>query len=101
MWALSFNFFTDIPHELLYSCTKHSDLTLDRWGDVIVLNANILEFLLWCSFLTAFHSEKHLFDAIQVWLNATTTKPEGWSNNADSHVIWIDFFSLLLRQYDF
>lgn len=55
MRALSFSSFTDIPHELLYSCTKHSDLTLD--------------------------SEKHLFDAIQVWLTAKTTKPEDWSNN--------------------
>ncbi|KZV26458.1 hypothetical protein F511_35675 [Dorcoceras hygrometricum] len=44
MWALSFKSFTDIPPELLHSCIKHSDFTLD--------------------------SEKHLFDAILLWLTA-------------------------------
>ncbi|XP_075510046.1 BTB/POZ domain-containing protein FBL11 isoform X1 [Primulina tabacum] len=68
MWASSFNSFADIPHELLFSCIKHSDLTLD--------------------------SEKHLFDAIQVWLTAKTAKPEGWSNNVDSDVIRINLLPL-------
>ncbi|PIN16821.1 hypothetical protein CDL12_10523 [Handroanthus impetiginosus] len=54
MWALSFNSYTDIPDKLLCSCIQHSDLTVD--------------------------SEKHLCDAILLWLTAKTSKSEGWSS---------------------
>ncbi|EYU38623.1 hypothetical protein MIMGU_mgv1a0009752mg, partial [Erythranthe guttata] len=55
MWALSFNSYTDVPDKLLYSCIQHPDLTVD--------------------------SEKHLCEAILVFLNANTTKSEGLSSS--------------------
>ncbi|KAI3447487.1 hypothetical protein Pfo_004152 [Paulownia fortunei] len=55
MWALSFNSYTDVPDKLLCSCIQHPNLTVD--------------------------SEKHLCDAILVWLAAKTAKSEGWSSN--------------------
>ncbi|XP_073155674.1 BTB/POZ domain-containing protein FBL11 isoform X2 [Henckelia pumila] len=68
MWALSFNSFSTIPHKLLYSCTNHTDLTLD--------------------------SEKHLLDAILVWLTANTAKLETWNNDVDSHMIRLNLLPL-------
>ncbi|XP_020549701.1 BTB/POZ domain-containing protein FBL11 isoform X1 [Sesamum indicum] len=61
MWALSFNSYTDFPDKLLSSCIEHPDLTVD--------------------------SEKHLADAVLVWLTANTTKSEGWSCNDLCHKI--------------
>ncbi|KAK6126338.1 hypothetical protein DH2020_039910 [Rehmannia glutinosa] len=55
MWALTFNSYTDVPDKLLWSCIQHPDLTVD--------------------------SEKHLCDAILVWLAAKTAKSEGWCSN--------------------
>ncbi|KAL3825794.1 hypothetical protein ACJIZ3_021823 [Penstemon smallii] len=57
MWASSFNSFNDLPGELLCSCIKHPDLTVD--------------------------SERHLCNATLVWLTAKTTKSEGWIDNID------------------
>ncbi|GER33719.1 ubiquitin-protein ligases [Striga asiatica] len=54
-WAISFNCYTDIPGKLLCSCIQHSDLTVD--------------------------SEKHLCDAVLVWINANTANLEGWSSD--------------------
>ncbi|KAK6152320.1 hypothetical protein DH2020_014955 [Rehmannia glutinosa] len=55
MWALTFNSYADVPEKLLCSCIQHPDLTVD--------------------------SEKHLCDAILVWLAAKTAKSEGWCSN--------------------
>ncbi|KAL9150131.1 hypothetical protein ABFS82_12G149400 [Erythranthe guttata] len=55
MWALSFNSYTDVPVKLLYSCIQHPDLTVD--------------------------SEKHLCEAILVFLNANTAKSEGLNSS--------------------
>lgn len=30
MWAMSSNFFIDVPYKLLLSCTEHPHLTVDR-----------------------------------------------------------------------
>ncbi|KAK4478720.1 hypothetical protein RD792_014218 [Penstemon davidsonii] len=61
MWASSFNSFNDLPGELLCSCIKHPDLTVD--------------------------SERHLCNATLVWLTAKTTKSEGWIDNIDHEKI--------------
>ncbi|KAL6514372.1 hypothetical protein OROHE_019114 [Orobanche hederae] len=57
MWALTFNSYTDVPDKLLCSCIQHPDLTVD--------------------------SEKHLCDAIRVWLaaNIARLEPDGWSSS--------------------
>ncbi|KAH6837789.1 hypothetical protein C2S53_007609 [Perilla frutescens var. hirtella] len=68
MWALSFNCYTDVPYELLYSCIQHPDLTVD--------------------------SERHLSDAILVWLNANTMESEDWSSNDLCHQIRIHLLPL-------
>ncbi|XP_031129352.1 BTB/POZ domain-containing protein FBL11 isoform X1 [Ipomoea triloba] len=46
MWAISFDAFHDVPYEMLYSCIKNPNLTVD--------------------------SEKHLCDAILAWLTSNT-----------------------------
>ncbi|KAL8505061.1 hypothetical protein ACS0TY_016319 [Phlomoides rotata] len=60
-WALSFNSYTDVPYELLCSCTQHPDLTVD--------------------------SEKQLCDAILLWLSANTTKSDNWNSDKLCHKI--------------
>ncbi|OMO82139.1 hypothetical protein CCACVL1_12065 [Corchorus capsularis] len=50
MWAMSSNFFENIPYGLLLLCMKHPDLTVD--------------------------SEKHLSDALLIWLDSNTEQLE-------------------------
>ncbi|KAL2509220.1 ubiquitin-protein ligase [Forsythia ovata] len=59
MWASSCNSFNDIPYELLCSVIKDPELTVD--------------------------SEKHLCEAILVWLDANIAQSEGWSGEEASH----------------
>ncbi|KAA8516693.1 hypothetical protein F0562_016801 [Nyssa sinensis] len=54
MWAMSCNSFGDVPYNLLLSCIKHSQLTVD--------------------------SERHLCDALQVWLASDTERSESLSS---------------------
>ncbi|XP_024188680.1 BTB/POZ domain-containing protein FBL11 isoform X2 [Rosa chinensis] len=55
MWAISVNCFVDIPYELLLSCVKNINLTVD--------------------------SEMHLADALLIWLDANTARMEGLNVN--------------------
>lgn len=57
MWAISMNCFVDIPYDLLLSCVKHMNLTVD--------------------------SEMHLSNALLVWIDANTECMEGLSRNED------------------
>nr|XP_011466784.1 PREDICTED: BTB/POZ domain-containing protein FBL11 isoform X1 [Fragaria vesca subsp. vesca] len=57
MWAISMNYFVDIPYELLLSCVKNINLTVD--------------------------SEMHLADALLIWLDAKTARMEGLNGNED------------------
>ncbi|KAL6138398.1 hypothetical protein ACLB2K_063681 [Fragaria x ananassa] len=57
MWAISINYFVDIPYKLLLSCVKNINLTVD--------------------------SEMHLADALLIWLNAKTARMEGLNGNED------------------
>ncbi|XP_012835815.1 PREDICTED: BTB/POZ domain-containing protein FBL11 [Erythranthe guttata] len=79
MWALSFNSYTDVPDKLLYSCIQHPDLTVDRLEDFPIL---LFIKRTHCDApFNCFHSEKHLCEAILVFLNANTTKSEGLSSS--------------------
>ncbi|XP_008241274.1 PREDICTED: BTB/POZ domain-containing protein FBL11 isoform X1 [Prunus mume] len=57
MWAISMNCFVDIPYDLLLSCVKHMNLTVD--------------------------SEMHLSNALLVWIDANTECMKGLSRNED------------------
>ncbi|KAM1196846.1 hypothetical protein ACFX2I_008519 [Malus domestica] len=57
MWAMCMNYFVDIPYDLLLSCVKHMDLTVD--------------------------SEMYLSNALLVWLDANTERMDGLSRNED------------------
>ncbi|CAI9762133.1 unnamed protein product [Fraxinus pennsylvanica] len=59
MWASSCNSFNNIPLELLCSVIKDPELTVD--------------------------SEKHLCEAILVWLDVNIAQSEGWSGEEASH----------------
>ncbi|XP_022767140.1 BTB/POZ domain-containing protein FBL11 isoform X6 [Durio zibethinus] len=65
MWTMSSNFFEDVPYDLLLLCIKHPHLTVD--------------------------SEKHLSDALFIWLDSNTKQLEGSSKTENE-------FSDILKQ---
>lgn len=80
MWALPCNSYNDVPDKLLYSSIQHPDLTIDRLN-YFHLTTYYGGTLYTYAILDCFHSEKHLCDAVLVWLAANIAKSEGWGSS--------------------